>query len=77
MLGAGKYDDVARAVIEMAMAKFTAVLVIDGDKGSGFSVAVRVQDMELIARVPSMLREMANEIEKDLKHRRKPHGQRN
>jgi hypothetical protein len=59
-IGPGKYDDLATDVREKTHAQGVIVLVIDGAKGSGFSAQLT---MELTLRLPSILRDIAREIE--------------
>lgn len=59
--GAGKYDELATYVRENARAKAVLVLVLEGDKGDGFS-------LQAIAALPpalivAILRDIAREIE--------------
>jgi hypothetical protein len=60
-VGPGKYDDLATIVRENAGAAGAIVLVIDGCDGSGFSVQATA---EITARLPRLLRYMADEIER-------------
>lgn len=62
--GPGKYDDLATLVRERAQARGVIVIVIDGTKGSGFEVH---GDAELQASLPSVLRRVADEIERSQK----------
>lgn len=61
--GAGKYDDLATTVREKANARGVLVAVIQGDKGSGFSVQC---DETGLNALPEMLEEIAVQIRKDL-----------
>ena len=63
-IGAGKYDGVASAVMEVTEATGVIVMVFGGHAGSGFSV--HTIDPRLAGAVPRLLREMADSIEKDL-----------
>lgn len=58
--GAGKYDDAATAARESTKAAGVLLIVLGGEKGSGFSVQV---PPEMVASIPDMLRHMANQIE--------------
>jgi len=58
--GAGKYDDAATAAREATKAEGVLLIVLGGDKGSGFSAQI---PPEIVARVPALLRHIANEIE--------------
>jgi len=62
MLGPGKYDDECtelRAKVEGGI----ALIVLDGNKGGGFSVQANIIQL---AKLPSILRIMADHIENDL-----------
>jgi hypothetical protein len=61
--GPGKYDGLATMVREQADARGVIVIVIEGDNGSGFSVQ---GDLSVTLRLPAMLRNMADQIEKDI-----------
>ena len=63
--GAGKYDDLATVVRVQARARGVLVMVIEGALGNGFSV--QATDMKVLAPLPGLLREMADEIERDQK----------
>lgn len=62
MTGPGKYDELCTKVRQEAEAEAAIVLIFGGNKGSGFSCQL---PLELIAKVPSMLRTMADQIEAD------------
>lgn len=59
-LGVGKYDDLCTYVRETAKAKGAAVIVIEGEKGMGFSVQMPLNHLE---RLPAVLRKMADDAE--------------
>lgn len=59
--GPGKYDELATIVREMAMAQATIVIIFGGILGSGFSVQGPI---EITPKIPKVLREIADEIEK-------------
>ena len=59
-LGPGKYDDLATYVRTQARAAGVIVLVIEGDRGGGFSVQATA---EVTASLPVLLRRMADDIE--------------
>jgi hypothetical protein len=63
MIGPGKYDDLATEARERAKATGVILIVIQGEHGSGFSCQANLQ---VTLELPKMLREMADEIEKDL-----------
>ena len=58
--GPGKYDDLATYVREQANARAVVVIVIDGDKGGGFSVQTAAG---LVLNLPTLLRHVADDIE--------------
>jgi len=61
-VGLGKYDDLCTKVRDLAKARGAIIIVIQGEHGSGFSVQ---GDLELTARLPALMREMANQVEAD------------
>jgi hypothetical protein len=61
--GPGKYDDLATLVRDGTNADGVIVIVIGGSKGSGFSVQAT---FEVTAKLPDLLRTMADNIERDL-----------
>jgi hypothetical protein len=63
-MGPGKYDDLATYVRETAQANGVAVIIIGGNKGSGFSI--QNADASLTEAMPMLLRRIADEIEKDM-----------
>jgi len=62
-VGVGKYDDLCTQVREKAKAVGALVIVFEGSKGMGFSVQAPV---EIQVGLPVILREVADQIEKDL-----------
>jgi hypothetical protein len=66
--GPGKYDDLATIVREQAEADAAIVIVLNGNKGSGFSVQALIhRHGEVITRMPELLREIARQIERDVR----------
>lgn len=63
-VGPGKYDDYATTVRLGARAKGVILLVLGGEKGSGFSVQA---DGPTTLQLPALLRNIADQIEADLK----------
>lgn len=63
-LGPGKYDHLATSVRVKADARGVILLVLGGNLGSGFSVQA---DGPTTLQLPDLLRDMANQIEADLK----------
>jgi len=64
MIGAGKYDALATHVREQANAEGVVVIVIGGEKGSGFSVQAT---MAAQLMVPDLLERTAFVMRGDLK----------
>ena len=62
MIGPGKYDDICTAARMRHLAKGAIVIIIDGDRGSGFSVQA---PPDVTAKLPAVLRYMADQIERD------------
>ncbi len=61
-IGPGKYDAVCSAVREETKAAGVIVIVIDGERGSGFSCQT---DASTLARLPELLEAMAAQMRKD------------
>lgn len=61
-IGPGKYDDHATQVRTATGADAVVVIVVNGDKGSGFSVQTNAA---MTLRLPELLRIMADDIERD------------
>jgi hypothetical protein len=60
-IGPGKYDDLATYVREQSNASGVAVIIFGGTRGAGFAVQ---GTFEFNASLPSILRQMADEIER-------------
>lgn len=60
MSAGGKYNDAATAAREATKAEGVLLIVLGGDKGSGFSAQV---PPEIAASIPALLRHVASEIE--------------
>lgn len=60
-LGGGKYADLCEYVMQQSKAGGAIVIVVSGNKGSGFSCQLTLEGM---ATMPEMLRWIADEIEK-------------
>lgn len=58
--GAGKYDNLCTKVREEVDAKGALVIIIDGNKGNGFSAQLPPESAQ---GIPSMLRTVADQIE--------------
>jgi len=64
MIGAGKYDELTTYVREQSQARGAIVIIIGGNKGEGFSCQT---DLTTLLLLPEMLRDIANQMEKDRK----------
>lgn len=62
--GPGKYDDLCTQVREQAKADGAVLMILGGEYGNGFSVQA---DFLAMLQLPSVLRMMADQIEKDTK----------
>jgi hypothetical protein len=67
--GPGKYDGEATWVQARTQAHGVLLMIIEGNKGNGFSIAsFDIQaTLEITLSLPKLLREMANQIEVDIK----------
>lgn len=63
MIGAGRYDPECLAILDKTQAVGVILVVIQGNKGSGFSL--NCLDADVIMKLPQTLRMMADEIEAD------------
>jgi len=63
--GPGKYDDECTAVREQTRAAAVLLCIVNGIKGSGFSLQTlgNPAGMELLADLPEVLRNLAKQIE--------------
>jgi hypothetical protein len=64
MLGPGKYDLECEHVRKMAGAQGVILLVLNGDRGTGFSAQIPAEGFDMI---PNVLRQVAGQIEQDAK----------
>lgn len=62
--GPGKYDEIATQARELAQARGVVVLVLNGKRGSGFSVQVPAN---LMPELPGIFRQLAEQIEAELR----------
>ncbi len=62
--GPGKYDEAATTARELTGAAGVVLIVLGGSRGNGFSVQVRSEF--LLRRLPVMLRDLAEQIERDV-----------
>jgi hypothetical protein len=67
MNGPGKYDHECEFLLKLLQARAIILAVVDGNRGSGFEVSTNDQKFERV--LPALLREMADEIEKDLREK--------
>ena len=58
----GKYGDLAQMAYTLTLADAVVLIVLNGNKGSGFSLAGHD---DIVPRLPELLREMAQQIEND------------
>lgn len=63
MIGPGKYDDLCTKAREDAKARGAILIIIDGERGAGFSCQA---DLAVLCGLPAALRSLANQIEGDL-----------
>ena len=64
MIGPGKYDEETEVVMRSTRAACVALLVVAGERGHGFSV--QSVSAEILKSLPSALRQLADEVEKDM-----------
>jgi len=63
--GAGVYDDVCTMARETTQADGAIVMILGGNKGSGFSVQV---EQERIHELPAVLENIAAQLRADIRH---------
>lgn len=61
-IGGGKYQAICLAAREAAAAQVVLLIVLKGNKGSGFSVA-SCDDPKIVREFPNLLRSVANDME--------------
>ena len=61
-IGPGVYDDEATQVRESTSAKGVVLIVVGGDRGSGFSCQAQE---DVILDLPAVLRSLADQVEAD------------
>lgn len=64
MIGPGKYDELCTLAREAAEAKAAVLILLSGNRGNGFSVQA---PPEFTLKLPHVLRDMADQIERDLR----------
>jgi hypothetical protein len=62
--GPGKYDDACAQAMATTKAVGVLMIVIEGNKGNG--VSFKTLDPLVIGAMPTLLRALADEIEKDM-----------
>ena len=75
MIGPGKYDKLAEHCITEADAEAVVLIVVGGKWGPGMSAKVKlgpqyeiaIRNMDLLSKLPKMLRDLADSIEQDNK----------
>jgi hypothetical protein len=67
-VGPGKYDGEATWVQARTQATGVLLMIVDGNKGNGFSIAsFDIQaTLDITLVLPKLLREMANQIEQEI-----------
>lgn len=65
--GPGKYDEITTTVRETTQAAAVIVIILGGNQGSGFSIQSVGEDVTYL--MPKLLRNLADEVESDLKRR--------
>lgn len=67
MIGPGKYDDLCTYVREQAKAEAAIVIILNGEKGNGFSCQIDAKHRELpvLLNVPEILRQTLAQMEAD------------
>lgn len=63
-VGKGKYDNEASRVFKDTRAGAVVLMVIDGERGTGFSVLS--SDRRVIRNLPDLLKSVASEIEPEV-----------
>jgi hypothetical protein len=61
--GPGKYDDACTLAREATSAVACILIVLEGDKGNGFSV--QTLEPDLLPVLPALLRQVADEISRN------------
>jgi hypothetical protein len=71
MIGAGKYDDACTAARVIANAEVAIVMILNGDKGSGFSVQGALHTNLTVEKIADFLEHIAAEMRRDAKELQK------
>lgn len=64
-IGPGKYDDVCTKARIETNATGTLLIILDGNKGSGFSCQIDKKEIARL-RIPDILENMARQIRNDI-----------
>ena len=64
----GKYNDLCVDALEKTNAECAVLMIFHGQRGNGFSVNAR--SMDIVYTLPEKLRDMADQIENDLKSKK-------
>lgn len=64
-IGSGKYDPECELARAMVGGQLCMLIVINGNKGSGFSATYHVSNLHLISTTPAILRNVADQLERD------------
>lgn len=67
MIGPGKYDDACTAARVVANAEVAIVMILNGDKGSGFSIQGELGTRLTLEQVAGFLETIAAEMRRDAK----------
>lgn len=59
MPASGGYDDYCKTLMEETQARCAIVIVLGGERGSGFAVTA---EADIVAHLPSLLEDMAQKI---------------
>jgi len=65
MIGPGKYDDACTAARVIANAEVAIVLILNGDKGNGFSVQGSLHTHLTVEEIAGYLERIAAEMRRD------------
>jgi hypothetical protein len=65
MIGPGKYDDVCTIVREKTDALTAIVIILDGNKGSGFSIQTHRIGVVNVDALADMLEHIARQLRED------------
>lgn len=66
-VGPGEYDHLCTQVREQANAQGAIVIIIEGEKGTGFSIQA---PLNVILKLPAILDDVAHQIRSDMNKRK-------